>query len=123
MGALSSALGNFVNKNLIATTEIDVSSLAVNSLEDELQRAEHEYANRKTLVDHSVNEMCNILATLGLDTTQNKRDSLIMEYHLETNPTNKMKLCNMFVSDDNMSWIAQRNAEVGKTRKRLYYTH
>ncbi|KAG0750452.1 hypothetical protein G6F63_003400 [Rhizopus arrhizus] len=119
LGALSSALGNFVNKNLIATTEIDVSSLAVNSLEDELQRAEHEYANRKALVDHSVNEMCNILATLGLDITQNKRDSLIMEYHLETNPTNKMKLCNMFVSDDNMSWIVQRNAELKEIKEKI----
>ncbi|EIE91357.1 hypothetical protein RO3G_16068 [Rhizopus delemar RA 99-880] len=92
---------------------------AVNSLEDELQRAEHEYANRKALVDHSVNEMCNIIATLGLDTTQNKRDNLIMEYHLETNPTNKMKLCNMFVSDDNMSWIAQRNAELKEIKEEI----
>lgn len=106
-------MGGFVNTNLIATTEIDVSSLAVNSLEDELQRTEQEYVSRKAVVDHSVDEICFTIDTLGLNTTH-ELDILSKKYKSEVNPDNKMELCNLLVSEDSMDSIANRVAEVKK---------
>lgn len=116
--ALSYALGGFVNTNLIATTEIDVSSLAVNSLEDELQRTEQEYVSRKAVVDHSVDEICFTIDTLGLNTTH-ELDILSKKYKSEVNPDNKMELCNLLVSEDSMDSIANRVAELREIRGRV----
>lgn len=114
--ALHTALGGFVNINLIATTEVDVSSLAVNSLEDELQHAEQEYARRKAIVDDTATGICNILVTLGIDSLNNEADKLAMQYHQETNPDKKIELCNNLVSEESIYYLTERIAQVIKTK-------
>ncbi|RCH99279.1 hypothetical protein CU097_015228 [Rhizopus azygosporus] len=117
--ALHTALGGFVNINLIATTEVDVSSLAVNSLEDELQHAEQEYARRKAIVDDTATEICNILVTLGIDSLNNKADKLVMQYHQETNPDKKIELCNNLVSEESIYYLTERIAQLKETQRQV----
>ncbi|CEJ01928.1 hypothetical protein RMCBS344292_15948 [Rhizopus microsporus] len=117
--ALHTALGGFVNINLIATTEVDVSSLAVNSLEDELQHAEQEYARRKAIVDDTATGICNILVTLGIDSLNNEADKLAIQYHQETNPDKKIELCNNLVSEESIYYLTERIAQLKETQHQV----
>ncbi|KAI9257641.1 microtubule associated protein-domain-containing protein [Sporodiniella umbellata] len=110
-------LGGFVNTNLIESTEIDVSPLTVNSLEEELKRAEYEYTNRKAIIDDSTEEICITTATLGIESAHGL-DTLVKNYKKETNLDDRIELGNMLLSETNMNLIADRVGEVTQTSLR-----
>lgn len=110
------AMTDFVNTDMLKKIDVDVSSLAVNALEEEIQRCEDEYIRRKEEVDEGVKETLSLLVTLGYE-AESDRDRIIENYYRETDPNQKMHLCNMLVSLEFMSYINNRINEL-KDQKR-----
>lgn len=114
------SLGDFVNTSRLMTTEIDVSSLAVNALEEEIQRCEIEYVNRKESVEDGVKQICNMMVVLGIK-PENEQDILIDRYYHETLPNNKMALCNQLVSDTSLRYIATRISQLDQQKQEVEF--
>jgi hypothetical protein len=104
------AMGDFVDTSMLMSKEVDVSSLAVNALEEEIQRCETEYINRKESVEDGVQQITSLLLLLGIQPTS--QDQLIYNYYHETDPSNKMYLCNQLVSQDNLRYMGTRIGQV-----------
>lgn len=104
------AMGDFVDTSMLMSKEVDVSSLAVNALEEEIQRCEIEYVNRKESVEDGVQQINCLLMLLGVQPTS--QDKLIYSYYHETDPSNKMDLCNQLVSQDNLRYMGTRIEQV-----------
>ncbi|KAI9250643.1 microtubule associated protein-domain-containing protein [Helicostylum pulchrum] len=111
------AMGDFVDTSMLMSKEVDVSSLAVNALEEEIQRCEIEYVNRKESVEDGVQQINNLLMVLGAQPTS--QDELIYSYYHETDPNNKMDLCNQLVSQDNLRYMGSRIEQLEGTKQQL----
>lgn len=114
------AMGEFVNTTMLMSSDIDVSSLAVNALEEEIQRCEIEYVNRKESVEDGVKQISNILVILGLE-PHTSQDKLIDQYYRETNPSNKMELCNQLVSTSNLRYISTRINQLEEQKQQVEF--
>ncbi|KAI8636609.1 microtubule associated protein-domain-containing protein [Parasitella parasitica] len=109
------AMGNFVDTSMLMVNDIDVSTLAVHALEDEILRCEVEYIRRKEIIDHGVEQVSNLFVLLGIQ-PESDRDRLIQQFHIENDPDEKMNLCNILVSEDFMKYISQRAKELQEQR-------
>jgi hypothetical protein len=114
------AMGEFVNTDMLKSIDVDVSSLAVNALEEEIQRCENEYIQRKEQVDEGVKQTLSLLVTLGIE-AESDRDRIIENYYRETDPTEKMHLCNILVSLDFMAYLKKRTAELDEQKRQVAY--
>lgn len=116
-----SSMGSFVNTNmLMSSDEVDVSSLAVNALEEEIQRCEIEYVNRKATIEEGVKQISGLLVILGL-VPESTQDKLIDQYYHEKEPENLMMLCNQLVSEENMRYISIRITELQDMKQEVEF--
>lgn len=112
------AMGDFVDASMLMANKIDVSSLAVNAIEEEIQRCEVEYIKRKETVDHGVEQIFNLFILLGIQ-PESDRDRIIEQFHLENDPNEKMHLCNILVSEDFMKYISKRIKELQEQKRQI----
>jgi hypothetical protein len=117
-----SSMGDFVNTSMLISTpnEIDVSSLAVNALEEEIQRCEIEYVNRKESVEDGVKEISELVVILGLE-PETAQDKLIDQYYREQEPANRMQLCHELVSEENMRYISIRIGQLEEMKQEVEF--
>lgn len=101
----------FVNTSMMMSEQVDVSSLAVNALEEEIQRCEIEHASRKESVNIGVKHISNLLAMLAIE-PDTPQDRLIEQYHRETDQGIRNELCNQLVTNDNLRYISIRVEQV-----------
>lgn len=102
---------DFVKINIDMTEQVDVSSLAFNALEEEIGRCEQEYADRKDMVERGVKQISSLFAMLGID-PDTKHDLSIELYYRESDPEKKAQLCQQFVSNESLQYIAIRVEQV-----------
>jgi hypothetical protein len=109
-------MGNFVDTSMLLTSEIDVSSLAVNAIEEEIQRCEKEYIKRKSTVEQGAEQVFDLFIALGKE-PESELEKTVYQFYRETAPTKKMQMCNMLVSDDNMRYIAHRVKKLNEEKE------
>ncbi|KAI8327298.1 microtubule associated protein-domain-containing protein [Choanephora cucurbitarum] len=114
------ALGDFVNTSLMMSSEIDVSSLAVNALEEEIQRCQIEYANRKQSVEEGVNRIMSLCVLMGLE-PQSELDKAIEQFYREQDPDHRMHLFHQLVTQDILSYITQRVDKLEEQKQQIEF--
>ncbi|KAG2204114.1 hypothetical protein INT47_011597 [Mucor saturninus] len=110
------SMQDFVNINM--EEQVDVSSLAVNALEEEIGRCEQEYTSRKDMVERGVKQISNLFAMLGID-PDTPQDLAIEQYSRESDPEKKSQLCHQFVSNENLQYIAIRAEQLLEMKQHI----
>ncbi|KAI8993324.1 microtubule associated protein-domain-containing protein [Pilobolus umbonatus] len=108
------------NDRLTQVKDIDVSTLAINALEEEIQRCEEEYNKRREQVKAGVRQLYSLFVLLGLDLS-NYLDLLVDRYYRESDENNKAELCNVLMTEDNMRYITNRIKELEEVRQQVEF--
>ncbi|KAI8380702.1 microtubule associated protein-domain-containing protein [Blakeslea trispora] len=113
-------LGDFVNTSMMVSTEIDVSSLAVNALEEEIQRCQTEYANRKQSVEEGVNRIMSLCVLMGLE-PQSELEKAIEQFYREQDPDHRMHLFHQLATQDILGYITERVDQLEKQKQQIEF--
>lgn len=111
-----SSMGDYVDTSMLLTSEVDVSSVAVNAIEEEIQRCEKEYIRRKSIIEQGAEQVFDLLITLGKE-PESELEKIVYQFYRETAPAKKMEMCNMLVSEDNMRYIAHRVKKLNEEKE------
>lgn len=105
-------LQSFVNSDLIAEQDTDVSTPAVAAMEEEIQRCQNEFRARTQYLDKCVKQIVDLWMMLGLLPKDDRDSDLYQLYDADVTAPEKLALYNKLVSDDNIHDIEQRIKEL-----------